>query len=119
MASFQNSIEQMLWPEKRDKDAVLGDKVPGLIDRTTDAPAICAFRPAICRIACKPLLEPRRALSAVAFRRERHRDRPIPQGTPVNLLANLELLSESSDPAEAARARRARCSSCCSRSSTI
>ncbi len=29
MDSFQNSIEQMLWPEKRDKDAVLGDKIPG------------------------------------------------------------------------------------------
>ena len=25
----------MLWPEKRDKDPVLGDKVPGVIDRTT------------------------------------------------------------------------------------
>ena len=24
----------MLWPEKREKDAVLGDKVPGVIDRT-------------------------------------------------------------------------------------
>ncbi len=36
MASFQNSIEQMLWPEKRDQDPVLGNKVPGLIDRTTD-----------------------------------------------------------------------------------
>ena len=35
MQSFQNSIEQMLWPEKRDKDRVLGDKVPGVIDRTT------------------------------------------------------------------------------------
>ena len=35
MKSFQASIEQMLWPEKRDKDAVLGDKIPGVIDRTT------------------------------------------------------------------------------------
>ena len=35
MESFHNSIEQMLWPEKRDMDRVLGDKVPGLIDRTT------------------------------------------------------------------------------------
>ncbi|NJM35803.1 MAG: M23 family metallopeptidase, partial [Rhodomicrobium sp.] len=35
MQSFQNSIEQMLWPEKRDKDPILGDKVPGIIDRTT------------------------------------------------------------------------------------
>ena len=29
------SIEQMLWPERREKDAVLGDKVPGFIQRTT------------------------------------------------------------------------------------
>src|SRR5262249_38713009 len=35
MRSFQNSIEQMLWAEKRDRDRVLGDKVPGVIDRTT------------------------------------------------------------------------------------
>ena len=35
MGSFQASIEQMLWPEKRAKDPVLGDKVPGIIDRTT------------------------------------------------------------------------------------
>jgi hypothetical protein len=35
MRSFQASIEQMLWPEKRVKDAFLGDKVPGTIDRTT------------------------------------------------------------------------------------
>ncbi len=36
LQSFQNSIEQMLWPEKRDKDEVLGDKIPGKIDRTTE-----------------------------------------------------------------------------------
>src|SRR5262249_1150446 len=35
MKAFQDSIEQMLWPEKREKDAVLGDKIPGRIDRTT------------------------------------------------------------------------------------
>jgi hypothetical protein len=33
MQSFQNSIEQMLWPEKRDRDSVLSDT--GVIDRTT------------------------------------------------------------------------------------
>ena len=37
MQSFQASIEQMLWPEKRDQDLVLGNKVPGRIDRTTEA----------------------------------------------------------------------------------
>ena len=35
MRSFQDSIEQLLWPEKREKDRVLGDRVPGTIDRTT------------------------------------------------------------------------------------
>ena len=35
MRVFQASIEQMLWPEKRAHDTVLGDKVPGVIDRTT------------------------------------------------------------------------------------
>src|SRR5262245_58459771 len=35
MASFNDSIQQMLWPEKRQKDSLLGDKVPGYIQRTT------------------------------------------------------------------------------------
>ena len=35
MDSFNDSIEKMLWPEKRDKDPILGDKVPGFIYRTT------------------------------------------------------------------------------------
>ena len=41
MRVFQASIEQMLWPEKRKHDTLLGDKTPGdpvyVIDRTTDA----------------------------------------------------------------------------------
>src|SRR5205823_5629990 len=35
MAVFQDSITKMLWPDKREKDAVLGSKIPGVIDRTT------------------------------------------------------------------------------------
>ena len=35
MASFNDSIQQLLWPEKRQKDLILGDKVPGYIYRTT------------------------------------------------------------------------------------
>ena len=35
MRSFNDSIEKLLWPEKRDRDSVLGNKVPGMIDRTT------------------------------------------------------------------------------------
>ena len=36
MRSFQDSIEQMLWPARRDKDSLLGDKIPGKIDRTPE-----------------------------------------------------------------------------------
>src|SRR5712671_3071874 len=36
MKVFQDSIEKMLWPEKRDRDTLIPDKVPGLIDRTTE-----------------------------------------------------------------------------------
>src|SRR5262249_24221883 len=35
MGSFNDSIEQLLWPEKRERDTLLGNKVPGRIDRTT------------------------------------------------------------------------------------
>ena len=35
MAAFQEAMEEMLWPERREKDALLGDKIPGKIDRTT------------------------------------------------------------------------------------
>jgi hypothetical protein len=34
MESFNDSIQKMLWPEKREKDPILGDKVPGFIYRT-------------------------------------------------------------------------------------
>ncbi|MCU1250280.1 MAG: hypothetical protein JWQ49_3309, partial [Edaphobacter sp.] len=36
MRVFQDSIEKMLWPEKRDRDTLIPDKVPGVIDRTTE-----------------------------------------------------------------------------------
>jgi mono/diheme cytochrome c family protein len=35
VATFDASIRQLLWPERRDKDPVLGNKVEGVIDRTT------------------------------------------------------------------------------------
>ena len=36
MKMFQVGIEQMLWPEKRERDPILGDKGVGIIDRTTE-----------------------------------------------------------------------------------
>jgi hypothetical protein len=96
LKSFQASIEQMLWPEKREKDEQLGDRIPGKIDRTTETSYI--------RIAIGYLPD---ALQPIAKRYPRLIDKnnnlvigPIPKGTPVGLLTNLNPLSESGDPAE-------------------
>ena len=37
MRSFDDSIRKILWPQKRVRDQVLGDKLPGSIDRLTQA----------------------------------------------------------------------------------
>jgi hypothetical protein len=97
MDSFSDSIEQMLWPEKRDKDELLGDKIPGKIDRTTERSylkvAIGYFPDALQPIAKQfpELLDASKENLMIG---------PIPKGTPVGLLANLNPLPESNDPAE-------------------
>jgi hypothetical protein len=57
MRVFNASIEQMLWHEKRKPDALLGNKVPGTIDRTPTRSFIrdpIGFQPEICdRVACR------------------------------------------------------------------
>ena len=96
MTSFESSIEQLLWPEKRKKDAVLGDKVPGVIDRTTTASYLrvpAGFLPDW----VKPLLGPLARIAPWLASDEGVEIGPIPAGTPVNLVANLEMVSESDD----------------------
>jgi hypothetical protein len=102
MRSFQDSIEKMLWPEKREKDAVLGDKVPGLIDRTTTASYIRVpggYLPD----GLRPLMNLANRLFPWLVSEGDVQIGPIPKGTPVNLLANLKLLSESDEAAEKVR----------------
>ena len=93
MASFQDSIEKLLWPEKRDKDSVLGDKIPGLIDRTTQTSYL--------RIAegylpdyLKPLVPFGQRFFPAIFGEGGVQLGPIPAGTPIDLLANFDLLGE-------------------------
>jgi hypothetical protein len=99
--SFQDSIEKMLWPEKRDKDSLLGDKVPGTIDRTTDRSYL--------RVASGYLPEFLQGLRSPAarwfpwfFNDEGIQIGPIPKGTPVGLLSNLVVVPEINDPVERA-----------------
>jgi len=97
LAAFQNSIEQMLWPEKRDKDELLGDKIPGRIDRTTETSYL--------RVSYGYLPDALQKLRGIARffpwlideENKTIQIGPIPKGTPVGLLANLNPLSESSD----------------------
>ena len=94
--SFQDSIEQMLWPEKRDKDSVLGDKIPGLIDRTTTRSYL--------RVASGYVPENLQGLLGwgerwfpYLFNEGGIEIGPIPPGTPINLLANLNIRPEDQD----------------------
>jgi hypothetical protein len=93
MGSFQDSITKLLWPEKREKDPVLGDKVPGIIDRTT---ATSWFRipsgylPEVVRNT-RDVLD----LFVPVFDQKGLELGPIPAGTPVDLLANFDPLPQS------------------------
>ncbi len=95
MKSFNQAIEQLLWPERRARDSILQDKVPGMIDRTTQASTLripAAYLPDVLKRSGFwsrnfPFL----------FADEDWEIGPLPKGMPIGLLANLDLLSDSSD----------------------
>jgi len=97
MKVFDASIEQLLWPEKRERDSVLGNKVPGTIDRTTQRSEVIipgGFMP--------DALQPMQGMLHRWFPKLIGSGSdvvlgPIPKGMPVNLIANLKLRSESDD----------------------
>lgn len=100
MKSFNDSIEKMLWPEKRDRDPELGDKIngPSHIDRTTQQSYLrvsYGFLPE----ALQPLLSLGSRWFPSLFGEEGIEIGPIPAGTPVNLLASLDMEKVRQDPA--------------------
>lgn len=99
IASFDKSIRQMLWPETRPHDAVLGDQGVFLIDRTTiDSYLIVpgGFLPG----PLKSLLNPLHRWLPSVFGPGEIKIGPIPKGTPVNLLSNTELYKDDTTLAE-------------------
>jgi len=96
MAAFEDGIEKMLWPEKRDKDSVLGSKIPGpsLIDRTTASSYLrvpVGYLPPWAPDLA-PLLK---ELAPAVVGKGGLELGPIPKGTPVNLLANINILPDN------------------------
>ncbi len=107
MKSFDNSIEQLLWPEKRRKDPVL-EKLfaekgirdfPGHIDRTTQSSYI-RIAPGFVPDKLRPLVGIGQHLAPNVFRDRGVEVGPIPPGFPVGLLSNLSVLAEEATPAE-------------------
>ena len=99
MRSFQHSIEQLLWPEKRDRDSVLGDKVPGVIDRTTTRSYLRipkGFLPDFLQdvVELEEKILPDVQVLPDIFNASGLEIGPIPKGTPVNLLTNLNVLPD-------------------------
>lgn len=99
MQSFQDSIEKLLWPEKRETDSVLGNKVPGVIDRTT-ARSYLRIPGGYLPEYLRPLLGTASRLLPSVFGDGGIEIGPIPPGTPIDLLANFDILGESTDSAE-------------------
>jgi cytochrome c2 len=90
MTSFEDSIAQLLSPGKRDKDAVFGDKIPGVIDRTTVTSWLrvpTGYLPDALKRAQSVL-----NLAVPVFDEKGLEIGPIPAGTPVDLLANFDPL---------------------------
>jgi hypothetical protein len=112
MRSFQASIEEMLWPERRAKDSnsTVAAAVPGpsLIDRVGDRLPSADRTKAANLSASTGFLPPRlqRLVGFAApffprfFNEDGVRLGPIPVGTPIGLLSNVILRPETDDAAE-------------------
>lgn len=92
--SFNDSIEKLLWPEKRDGDFSVVTKNglthPGTIDRTTE-PSYLRLPMGFLPSELKPLAGWLERLAPWAFGEDGVQIGPIPQGTPVNLLSNIDM----------------------------
>jgi hypothetical protein len=110
MRSFNDSIEQLLWPEKRARDIdqkaslppgtpLIDGPGPSWIDRTdrrTYLRVASGYLPGVLGGGTKV----EHALFPWLFSDDGIQIGPIPAGTPVNLLANLDLMSDSTNRLE-------------------
>jgi hypothetical protein len=87
---FDASMEQLLWPARRERDSILGNKLPGTMDRTSERSFIT--------IPADHVPGPLQPLMGLAHRwfpkliggGDDIVLGPIPQGVPIALLSNLQ-----------------------------
>jgi hypothetical protein len=111
LSSFEDSIDQMLNPEKRGHDSVMGSKMPlaanGLplpseIARTTERSYLRVARGYLPQSLEGLLGFFERTMPSV-FGSSGIEIGPVPAGTPVNLIANLDVLGETTGFAKLGR----------------
>jgi hypothetical protein len=95
LAAFRDGLEQLLWPEKREKDEKLGGRIPGRMERTTTVSRLRVPARMMPAALARTLAAPSGFFGGSA---EEVEIGPIPAGTPLSLLANLDLLSEKAVP---------------------
>jgi hypothetical protein len=103
MKVFDESIHQMLWPDTRAKDSRIGAKIPGpsFIQRTTARSYIKVpvdYLPDFLGDMGEGYVWLHKILPFIFTAEGDVQIGPIPKGTPVALLSNLQLLSESARP---------------------
>ena len=103
MAAFEDGITKMLWPEKREKDPKLGGKIPGpsLIDRTTASSYLRIPSGYVPDFLKKQRFLAERLTPAILGEGGIELG-PIPKGTPVNLLTNINLRPDNQNLQERA-----------------
>jgi hypothetical protein len=100
--SFDNSIRQMLWPQERDQDPEIGAKVPlrnnlplpSAIARTTTT-SFLRVPKGYLPDSLQGLMGPLDRFAPYLFGTSGIDIGPIPKGTPVSLIANLDVLGEA------------------------
>jgi hypothetical protein len=103
MRSFQDSIEQMLWPERRPKDALFANESGpgvGIIDRITVDSYLDVAEGYIPDYLMPLVGVARKLFPFVAGTDYSIHVGPFPKGMPIGLITNMDVLGAELSPAE-------------------
>ena len=100
LAAFEDGITKMLWPEKRLQDADIMEKIG--LPRSAATPNLDGYIYRTTAASCLKIPTGYLPLPAWLSKKLLGEDGlqvgPIPKGTPVNLLSNIQILPETNNP---------------------